>query len=283
MKEFTSCSDNISECLSNKRFSVAHLSNEEKTMNMHIHECYEVYYSISGGKQFLIDDRCYDIRSGDVFVINNCESHYLSQIDDYHERIVLSIFPEFLDRLSSKSTDLSQCFAPCETGREHRIRLSKEDQKRFCYLVYKITGCDGYGADLIETAAFLELMVLLNSNYQKKGREESVCYSHNESVIEIIRYINQHITEPINIAALSEHCYLSEGYLCRLFKAETGTTINKYLTARRISIAKTKLMLGCTAGEACEQSGFRDYTNFVRSFTKIVGVTPKKYGKFVNE
>ena len=75
---------------------------------------------------------------------------------------------------------------------------------------------------------------------------------------------------------------MSEGYLSRLFKSETGTTINKYLTARRISIAKAKLTAGCSVSDACEQSGFNDYTNFVQAFTKMVGITPKKYGKMSN-
>ena len=37
-------------------FAFAHLYNDEKAMDMHIHDCYEIYYSISGGKQFLIDN-----------------------------------------------------------------------------------------------------------------------------------------------------------------------------------------------------------------------------------
>jgi hypothetical protein len=34
-------------------------------MAMHIHDCYELYYSISGGKQFLIDCTCYQMGPGD--------------------------------------------------------------------------------------------------------------------------------------------------------------------------------------------------------------------------
>ena len=71
--------------------------------------------------------------------------------------------------------------------------------------------------------------------------------------------------------------YLSSSYICRIFKAATGTTINKYITARRISIAKAQLNAGSSVFEAFERSGFSDYSNFFKAFTKAVGVSPKKY------
>ena len=103
MKEESSCGAAIKSCLENKYFSIAHLYKEEKTMSIHINECYEIYYSISGGKQFLIDNKFYDINPGDLFVINQFESHYISKIDKIvHERIVISIHPEFLKSLCSR-------------------------------------------------------------------------------------------------------------------------------------------------------------------------------------
>ena len=76
---------------------------------------------------------------------------------------------------------------------------------------------------------------------------------------------------------LAEAFYLSESYICRIFKAATGTTINKYITARRISIAKSLLNNGASVAEAFDKSGFTDYSNFFKAFTKAVGVSPKKY------
>ena len=57
----------------------------------------------------------------------------------------------------------------------------------------------------------------------------------------------------------------------------TGTTINKYVVARRISVAKRLLAQGCSVHEACEQSGFGDYAHFIRAFGQAVGVSPKQY------
>ncbi len=85
----------------------------------------------------------------------------------------------------------------------------------------------------------------------------------------------------LTIEDLSEHFYLSSSYLCRIFKSATGTTINKYITAKRITIAKALLTDGYTVNEACERCGFRDYSNFLKAFTRAVGISPKKYSQML--
>ena len=94
---------------------------------------------------------------------------------------------------------------------------------------------------------------------------------------DILSYINSNIAQPLSTTLLAEEFFLSESYICRIFKAATGTTINKYITARRISIAKSLLNSGASVSDAYEKSGFTDYSNFFKAFTKAVGVSPKKY------
>ena len=102
---------------------------------------------------------------------------------------------------------------------------------------------------------------------------------YNHQVDDILKYINQNITAPLTIGQLAGEFYISESYICRIFKAATGTTVGKYITARRISIAKALLSDGTGVMEAFEKSGFTDYSNFFKSFTKAVGISPKKYAQ----
>ena len=80
MEELTSCKTAIDNCKTSGTFAIAHLYKEEKAMDMHIHDCYEIYYSICGGKQFLIDNCFYTIAPGDLFIINQYESHKLTNV-----------------------------------------------------------------------------------------------------------------------------------------------------------------------------------------------------------
>lgn len=281
MKEFMSCKDSVNNCIENKYFSIAHLYSEEETMSIHIHDCYEIYYSISGGKQFLIDNKIYDINPGDLFVINQFESHYVSQISKMiHERIVISIHPDFLKSISTNKTDLSYCFTNREENFFHRIHLDKKQQNRFIYFINKILSAEGFGADMIEYSSFIELITNLTKVFLDSKDSLLSHYKYNNQIQEIIHYINDNVLENITVKNLAEHFFLSESYICRIFKLSTGTTINKYIIARRISIAKSMLSNGLNINDVYAQCGFNDYSNFLKSFKKAVGVSPKKYSTF---
>ena len=279
MIDLNSCKAAMETAARDQYFAVAHLYKDEKAMDMHIHDCYELYYSVCGGRQFLIDNRFYAIAPGDLFIINQYESHKLTQIDNHlHERIVLSVHPDLVKRLSTADTDLDYCFTNRDAHFQHKVSLSKEQQNRFLYYISKITSARGYAHDIIEQAAFMELLVMINtlSNLnatQAPGTE----FKYNHQVDDILAYINLNIGQPITVEQLAADFYLSESYICRIFKQATGTTINKYITARRISIAKAHLNEGSSVNEAFEKSGFGDYSNFFKAFTKAVGVSPKKY------
>ncbi|MCR5403796.1 MAG: AraC family transcriptional regulator [Butyrivibrio sp.] len=286
MKELNSCKEAMKASIENKYFSVAHLYKDDKAMEMHIHDCYEVYFSVSGGKQFLIDNQLYDINPGDLFLINQYDSHYLTQIDkELHERIVIMIDPEYMKSISSEETNLDACFQNRSEHFSHKITLSQEQQSRFLYFINKLVTSNGFGHDLLERATFTELFVMINQivakRESKSDSEKPATY--NEQVDSILSYLNNNIQYPISISDLSKQFYISESYICRIFKSATGTTINKYMTARRISIAKSLLAEGYGVSEVCDRCGFSDYSNFLKAFTKSVGISPKKYSQNCNK
>ena len=125
---------------------------------------------------------------------------------------------------------------------------------------------------------FLNGIFLRNCDHDLPQHEPAG--SHHEHMDAILSYINQHIAEDLSIERLARHFYISTSYLCRIFKSETGTTINKYITAKRITLAKSYLSEGYSVTDACIRCGFGDYSNFLKSFTKAVGISPKKYAQF---
>jgi two-component system response regulator YesN len=72
--------------------------------------------------------------------------------------------------------------------------------------------------------------------------------------------------------------HLSEQYLSRLFKQETGCTITQYITVRRLEKAKQYLSYSHkTVTEISEKCGFSDPNYFARVFKKYEGTTPTQY------
>lgn len=286
MEILSSCKDAIRTCLESRSFSVAHLYTNEFPRNgaIHIHDNYEINFSVSGGKQFLIDRHVYPIQPGDIFFINQYESHFPAQADGQpHERIVLSVFPEYLNELSSSDTDLNCCFSMRSEGVGHRLSLTEEEQKQFLQYIRRLSALQGYGTDLLEKALFTELMVYLNQLFLRQADQNAQFCTRNEQFTsqtnQILSFIDSNLQAELTIELLSQKFFLSPSYLCRIFKAATGTTINKYISAKRISRAKLLLGTGHSVSETAELCGFRDYSNFLKTFSKTVGTTPKKYAQ----
>lgn len=290
MKIFDSCEKAIASCISNNYFSVSRLFSNEKPDGIHMHDCYELYYSVSGGKQFLIDNQLYPIEPGDVFFINQFESHCLTSVDSTtHERILIHISPDYLKSVSTEATDLDKCFRDHSQKYSHKIHLLPKEQKRFLFYIDTLKESCDFGADIMERSSFGLMMVYMTKRYLKYTQNPGAARisspdqadGYNVQVHGIISYINQHLGEPISLEQIAGQFHLSPSYICRIFKAATGTTINQYITSKRLVQAKQLLIDGCSAADAAELCGFGDYSNFFRAFTKATNISPKQYVQFI--
>ena len=60
-------------------------------------------------------------------------------------------------------------------------------------------------------------------------------------------------------------------------------TPNEYLITVRIMKSREYLTAGVSVVKTCELIGYTDESHFIRRFTRIVGITPKQYGKLYAE
>nr|WP_307991745.1 response regulator [uncultured Niameybacter sp.] len=103
-------------------------------------------------------------------------------------------------------------------------------------------------------------------------------YSTNTNFLVILKYINDHFTEPLSLQTLSEQLHMNASYISQLFKKETQTTYIKYLTNLRVNYAKELLDTSTlSVDEVCEQAGFNDYFYFSKVFKKVVSLSPAQY------
>ncbi|SDD37775.1 AraC family transcriptional regulator, arabinose operon regulatory protein [Paenibacillus sp. UNCCL117] len=95
---------------------------------------------------------------------------------------------------------------------------------------------------------------------------------------ETLRYLSEHMKEPIRIDTLAQSVSLSPSRLSHLFKAQTGFTILEALN--RMRVQQAALLLTHTDRTALEVSfdvGFHNYNHFANQFRKVFGIAPSKY------
>jgi len=68
-------------------------------------------------------------------------------------------------------------------------------------------------------------------------------------------------------------------------KKRAPKAISKRLTLvfALLLVASTLLAEGIGVSEVCDRCGFSDYSNFLKAFTKSVGISPKKYSQYCNK
>ena len=98
----------------------------------------------------------------------------------------------------------------------------------------------------------------------------------DEKTVAILQYLNVRLTERIAIDNLAARLYLSKFHMMRRFRARTGCTIHGYLVGKRLLPAQELMRGGMRATDACDQSGFQDYSTFSRAFKRQCGRTPRQ-------
>ena len=114
-------------------------------------------------------------------------------------------------------------------------------------------------------------------DYQKKNPIiNNVPYSVSKTLI----YISEHYDEKLSLEMLSENAGCSIAYLSRRFREFTGKTIYNHITDIRIKNAQFFLKNGYNVTETCFLCGFDDCSNFIKTFKRLSGKTPKEFQKF---
>ena len=126
---------------------------------------------------------------------------------------------------------------------------------------------------LTELSDYLETYIMMI--YKQMDEQDPV----SKKIYETMKFIqNNYGNKEMSIQFVAEHAFLSQTYLCCLFKKTTGKTINEYITETRIEKAKELLNNSeLKLYEISELIGFADTNYFSTVFSKAAGCSPSKY------
>lgn len=228
----------------------------EGVVESHIHNCFEIYVNLTGKVSFMVENRLYNIKSGDVIITRPNEAHHcICQYPTTHDHFCLYF-----------SSVLGQNFFE-----GNHICLPEEEKKRLVELCYILVGENN---KIKKAAAFFNVLDLICS--QKVSEEHN---SLPPDVDLCISYINKNMEKSLTVKELAEISYVTVNTLERHFKSSIGITPYEYLKNCRLAKAVSVLENGGTVSQAAEQSGFPDYSHFISLFKKKYGKTPLKYKK----
>ena len=101
----------------------------------------------------------------------------------------------------------------------------------------------------------------------------------NQYIRKVKNYIKYSYMSNIRVEEIAKAVALDRYYLSRIFKKETGKTIQEYLIDVRMKHACSFLSEGRSVSESAALCGYFDLPNFSKMFKCMYGMSPTKFQK----
>lgn len=263
-------------------FRVFHLRDcKEQEFAFHYHEFYKIIYFVEGKVDYKIEGKTYHLKPHD-FVLVGANVIHKPEIDGSqpYNRYIIYLSEAFLAEKNERGESLKKCFDDAQQLQNRVVHFTPESYEKIVSCLLRMVEIEKhsneYLGDLLLKAAFMEFMILFNRKCMEQPKAFLTTAVYHEKVVDVIAYIQEHLSEEINVDILSEQFYISKYYLMRQFKEATGYSIHQYINEKRIQLARRMILSGMPASKACYECGFHDYSTFARRFKKIVGTSPSK-------
>ena len=264
----------------NSDFRIFHLTdNVSREFDYHYHDFHKITIFIRGKVKYVVEGKSYDLSPYDIVLVNRGELHRIVVSDkETYERIIVYISPSFIEAYQTESSDLSLCFKKAQEEHSSVLRIQSMEKSALLQTTLRLERSfddSEFAGDLYRQVLFLEFMIQLNRAALKNNLEFLDAPTYNPKVTHLIQYINDHLSDPLDMDTLASELYISKYHMMRLFKTETSSTIGSYINQKRLLTARDLILQGVSVTDACFQSGFKDYSTFSRAYKKEFKVSPR--------
>lgn len=162
--------------------------------------------------------------------------------------------------------------------RQYMVMLSSYTIMKKYYLNQIMTGEDLYFTLTEDNNGIEEMQKMIELSIKALYQFEQQKLKSNDPVECTKKYIEENLSEQLDMDTISQNVHLNPDYLTRIFRRTTGESINKYIVNLRMKKAKYLLeFTNQSISEIAFQIGYFNYISFNRTFTKTVGVSPQIY------
>ena len=269
--------------MSDSKFEIFHYRDAKfEGVPVHQHDFYEVYYFIGGSVEYSVEGRTYELKSGDLLLINPLELHQPRIAPDQqdYERIVLWINKNYLSELCFNKTSLTRCFDSSQPDHTNLLRPTKIQQSYISAMLDELiteNTSDGYAVEIASEAILLRFLVELNRLTIDSSSALRKDEASSSIIPDVLEYINKHFCEKLTLNEIADEFFVSKYYLSHAFNNVVGTSVHRYIVLKRLIHAKQMLLSGIKSTTAATNCGFNDYAGFYRAFTAEYGVTPTEF------
>lgn len=232
----------------------------------HYHSSFELYYMKDGKCNYFINDRSYDVTSGDIILIPSGTIHRTNYSSKLHTRHLINFNEDFISReILDEAKKLGFLYS-------NKV-ISPRIDEIFDTIESEYIRNDALTHHALKTYTEQLLLLMIRNGNEKKREIDG-----NVIVEKTIKYIQENYMNDVKLSKVSRIMNVSAEHLSRIFKKETAFGFNEYLTLYRLQRAEYILANepGRAIGEIAYSCGFNDSNYFSYKFKQKYGISPTK-------
>ena len=232
----------------------------------HYHSSFELYYMKEGKCNYFIEDRSYDVVSGDIILIPAGTIHRTNYGSKPHSRHLINFAEDFISpEILSATLNLGYQYS--------NKSLSSHIDAIFGMIEEEYVKNDSLTIHALKAYTEQLLLLMIRNGNEKKRETEG-----NAIVEKTVKYIQENYMNDVKLSAVARIMNISTEHLSRIFKKETAFGFNEYLTVYRLQRAEYILVNepGRAIGEIAFACGFNDSNYFSYKFKRRYGISPTK-------
>lgn len=244
----------------------------------HWHQCLEILYIEAGVGIVVVDNQQYTLRPGRIFIFPQGKLHKVTVEEspkNHYKRNILHI----------DASVLATYFHAFNEFRHILENISATDSRAFVYDLSErqdyIRGMfDVYALKYQAVSNKVEVMAVLLLNLFQLFSDDAFVRTAATGKIssQIMRLIERDFRRRVTLQDIADSLAISQSYASRVFRKETGGTIQEYLMIRRVKYACDLLENSeLPVAEIAQRAGFNHVTYFIRCFKELMGCAPLRY------
>ena len=242
----------------------------------HYHQNPEFFYVLKGSMEVKIDDKTYEMRQGDILLINANKRHTMTGREGIlaaRFEIDFHLLAEYMGSMQllfwcNTIADKNDAYAELRKVLDQILaRYFERDEKGALYL----------NALYFQAAHILTSNFLVNADDARFGDWDS---QNRIRIRNIQNYIQANYQMQISLNDLADRLYLSNAYLSKYIKKNLGMTFIEYLNNVRLFHAVDELLYtDKNITHIALDNGFPTSAAFTKTFKESYNEAPSEYRK----
>lgn len=251
--------------------------------SLHFHSSYEIYLTHSGPMSCVINSTIYHLNKNDMLVFAPSDIHMSTPPKQGTYRSTVFNFAPYKVKKLSDTTDLLMPFKASARNFSHKVSLSDEQVEDYLNMLKdlkKVIGSDKYGDDVRQQLLIAEILLFVDLLYRQNTKEIYIKSEVDDDItLKVLEFINGNVADDISLSSISKRFMISKNVLNHHFKSQTGYTVGQYIIHYRMFCARQLLEEGESVYNASWKVGYKDTSNFIRTYKKMMGCTPGSFKK----